>query len=143
MRRRLQERQIVRSFTATGVMIAVDPVLIEQALVNILENAATLSPVGSSIYASVAVEGEEVVFSVTDEGPGIRPEELHRVFDKFFRGGGDRGGYEGGVGLGLSVTRGVVEAFDGSISAESPAANGRGARFTIRLPSHRALEAVE
>jgi two-component system sensor histidine kinase KdpD len=143
MRRRLQGRSIVRSFTAPGVTIAIDPVLIEQALLNVLENAVTFSPPGSVIRANVSTEGEEVLFTITDEGPGIRPEELPYVFDKFFRGKGDRSGRQGGVGLGLSVTRGVVEAFDGRIVAESPAAKGRGARFTIRLPSHRALETVE
>jgi two-component system sensor histidine kinase KdpD len=143
MRRRLQDRRIVRAFTAPDAMIAVDPVLIEQALVNVLENAASLSPPDSAIRAGVSIEDGEVLLTITDEGPGIRPEELPYVFDKFFRGDGDRGGRAGGVGLGLSVTRGVVEAFDGRISAESPVANGRGARFTIRLPSHRAMEAVE
>ena len=143
MRRRLLDRQIVRSFTARGVAVAVDPVLLEQALVNVLENAASHSPAGSIILAEVEQDGDEVRLAITDEGPGMAADELPHVFDKFFRGGADRGGRQAGVGLGLSVTRGVVEAFDGCISAESPVANGGGARFTIRLPLHRVLEAVE
>ncbi len=143
MRRRLQDRQVLRTFNCKGATVAVDPVLFEQALVNVLENAAGLSPAGSAIRAEIQLDGGEVVFTVSDQGCGIPADDLPHVFDKFFRGGGDRAGRQGGVGLGLSVTRGVVEAFDGRVSAESPVENGRGARFTIRLPSYRALEAVE
>ena len=143
MRRRLEGRRVVRAFNGMGVTVAVDPVLFEQALINVLENAASLSPVGSTIRAEIELEGGEVLFTISDEGRGIPTEDLPHVFDKFFSGRGDRGGRQGGVGLGLSVTRGVVEAFDGSVSAASPVENGRGARFTIRLPSYRALEAVE
>lgn len=143
MRRRLEGRRVVRVFNGKGVTIAVDPVLFEQALINVLENAASLSPPGSTIRAGIETEGGEVVFRVSDEGCGIPPEDLPHVFDKFFSGRSDRGGRQSGVGLGLSVTRGVVEAFEGSVEAASPIENGRGARFTIRLPSYHALEAVE
>jgi two-component system, OmpR family, sensor histidine kinase KdpD len=142
MRRRLRGRRIERAFAATGTMIAVDPVLIEQALVNVIENAAELSPPDSTIRVQVAVENGEAVLAVTDQGAGVVPEEIPRIFDKFFRGQADRR-KDGGAGLGLAVTKGVVEAFGGRIGVESPVADGHGARFTIRLPAHRAMEAEE
>jgi two-component system sensor histidine kinase KdpD len=123
-------------------MISVDPVLIEQALVNILENAAGFSHPDSMIRVSVAVENGEAIMAIADQGPGISAVELTRIFDKFFRGQTDRHRH-GGVGLGLAVAKGVVEAFDGQIEVESPIEDGRGARFTIRLPAYPAMETEE
>jgi two-component system sensor histidine kinase KdpD len=123
-------------------MISVDPVLIEQALVNILENAAELSPPSSIIRASVALEHGEVILAIADQGPGVSLEERPKIFDKFFRGQADRR-RDGGVGLGLAVAKGVVEAFGGQIGVESPVWEGRGARFVIRLPAQPAMETDE
>jgi two-component system sensor histidine kinase KdpD len=142
MRRRLTGRRIERAFTAVNTMISVDPVLIEQALVNVIENAAELSPPDSIIHVRVSVENDEAVLAVTDQGVGVVPEEAPRIFDKFFRGQADRR-KDGGAGLGLAVTKGVVEAFGGRIGVESPVADGHGARFTIRLPAHPAMEMEE
>ncbi|WP_298261838.1 ATP-binding protein [Bradyrhizobium sp.] len=141
-RRRLVGRRVERAFTASNVMISVDPVLIEQALVNILENAAEFSPPGSIIRVGVAREDDEVMLVVADQGPGVSAEERPQVFDKFFRGGANRR-REGGVGLGLAVAKGIVEAFGGQIGVESPVWDGRGARFIIRLPAQQAMEPKE
>ena len=141
-RRRLVGRRIERLFTASNVMISVDPVLIEQALVNILENAAEFSPPGSVIRVGVARDNAEVMLTVADQGPGVSAEERPQIFDKFFRGGANRG-REGGVGLGLAVAKGIVEAFGGQIGVESPVWDGRGARFIIRLPAQQAMEPEE
>ena len=141
-RRRLAGRRIERVFTAPNVMISVDPVLIEQALVNILENAAEFSPPGSLITVGVARENGEVMLTVADQGPGVSVEDRLQVFDKFFRGGANRR-REGGVGLGLAVAKGIVEAFGGQIGVESPVRDGRGARFIIRLPAQQAMEPEE
>ena len=141
-RRRLAGRRIERVFTASHVMISVDPVLIEQALLNILENAAEFSPPGSVIRASVSLENGEAVLAIADQGPGVSAKERLQIFDKFFRGQADRG-HDGGVGLGLAVTKGVVEAFGGRIDVESPVWEGRGARFVIRLPARQAMEVNE
>ena len=141
-RRPLSSLRVARQFNAVGAMISVDPVLIEQALVNVLENAAGFSSPGSRILAAVSVACDEVVMSIADDGPGIPANELPRIFDKFFRGEADRQ-RSPGVGLGLSVVRGIIEAFEGRVGVESPVANGRGARFTIRLPVHQAMEMME
>ena len=123
-------------------MISVDPVLIEQALVNILENAAEFGPPGSVVRVGVARENDEVMLTVTDQGPGVSVEERPQIFGKFFRGGASRL-REGGVGLGLAVAKGIVEAFGGQIGVESPVWDGRGARFIIRLPAQQAMEPEE
>ena len=101
----------------------------EQALYNLLHNAAIHTPPGTRVRITARVEEEEWVLSVADRGPGLPPEDLERVFDKFYRAPSATGG---GTGLGLSIARGLVEAHGGRISAENRS-NG-GARFTIRLP---------
>jgi two-component system sensor histidine kinase KdpD len=80
--------------------------------------------------------GAGVRLSVEDSGDGISAADLPHVFDKFFRGGGDRR-RGSGVGLGLAVTRGLIEAFGGSVRAVSPAHDHRGTRIEIDLPAHR------
>jgi two-component system sensor histidine kinase KdpD len=140
--RRLRGRRLMRSFNTQGKLIDVDPVLMEQALVNVLENAMTYAPPGSTIFVRTELSDGRVKITVEDEGPGIPAIDLGRVFDKFFRGRSDRRPASG-VGLGLSVTRGLIEAFLGSVRAISPAVGNRGARFEILLPAHPALETVE
>ncbi len=140
--RRLKGRRVLRAFRTSGERIFVDPVLIEQALVNLLENAIFYTPDASTILVSTERENGRILLVIEDEGPGIPRADLARVFDKFFRGRSDRRG-GAGVGLGLSVSRGLVEAFGGEVSAVSPAAGGRGARLEIRLPAHPAMEPVE
>jgi two-component system sensor histidine kinase KdpD len=71
--------------------------------------------------------------SVTDEGPGVKPADLERIFEKFYQGG-RADGRKAGTGLGLSICRGLVEAMGGAIHAESPAARRRGTRLVIQLP---------
>ena len=74
------------------------------------------------------------MLSVTDEGPGIKPTDLERVFEKFYRGGRSDG-RKPGTGLGLSICRGLIEAMGGTIVAQSPAVRRRGTRIVIRLPA--------
>jgi two-component system sensor histidine kinase KdpD len=138
----LSAHRLVRAFNAAGRRIYVDPVLIEQALINVIENAIGHAPPGSAIRVKIRPSDEQIVLSVEDEGLGIPPGEIDRVFDKFFSGRSDRR-RAAGVGLGLSVTRGLIESFGGSVQAVSPIANERGTRIDIRLPAHPALETTE
>jgi two-component system sensor histidine kinase KdpD len=113
-------------------MLRLDFVLVEHVLVNLLENAARYSPPGTTIRINARRNDQVVVVEVTDEGVGIPPEDLERIFDKFYRvQRGDRQG--AGTGLGLSICRGIVEAHGGHISARSPA-TGKGAVFTLTFP---------
>ena len=98
-------------------MLELDAVLFEQALFNLLDNAAKYSPAGSTISDPRAGETAiRVILQIFDEGGGIPPEDLERIFDKFYRvQKGDQ--VRPGTGLGLAIARGFVEAMNGSISA--------------------------
>jgi len=113
-------------------MIRVDPVLFEQVLFNLLDNAAKYAPQGSSIRIDGRADEYNVVVEVSDEGPGIPPADVDRVFDTFYRvSKGDQ--VRAGTGLGLSICRGFVEAMGGAITARNRS-DRSGAVFTIRLP---------
>jgi two-component system sensor histidine kinase KdpD len=107
-----------------------DFVLIEQVLLNIMDNALKYSPAGSPIEIRGRVERAHMEISVADRGIGIPPEDLQKVFDKFYRV--QRPGNVSGTGLGLSISKGIVEAHGGSIQAENRP--GGGTIISIKLP---------
>jgi signal transduction histidine kinase len=98
---------------------------------NLLENALRHTDPGTAVEASVERRNGEVVLSVEDDGPGIPPELRDKVFERFFRGAGDR---SGSSGLGLSIVRAVAGQHAGTVSLEEPL-DGRGARFVVRFPA--------
>lgn len=103
---------------------------IEQVLINLLHNAIKFTPSGGEITASARQEGGWIQFSVRDTGVGIQPEDLPRVFERFYKADQSRSG--GGTGLGLSIARHTVEAHGGRIWAES--VPGEGSTFSFTLP---------
>ncbi|MBJ3786685.1 sensor histidine kinase [Devosia sediminis] len=130
--RRLGEHSVAYDFPAALPDVVVDPGLLEQAVVNILENAIAYSPDNTEISIAAYEDRAKVVISIEDEGKGIPTAELERVFDKFRRleEPTDRGK---GVGLGLSITRGFIEAMGGTIVAASPIHGDKGTRMLIAL----------
>jgi two-component system, OmpR family, sensor histidine kinase KdpD len=107
-------------------------VLFEQALFNLLDNAAKYAPSDTTISIRGARERETIALQVLDEGAGIPAAELESVFDKFYRA--EKGDHvRPGTGLGLAISRGFVEAMRGSISAANRS-DRSGAVITIRLP---------
>lgn len=140
--RRLEKREMSRDFPAQLSLVMVDQGLLEQALVNILENAIAYSPDASNIELAAYEDRGSVVISIEDEGKGIPTAELERVFDKFRRmeKSSDR---SKGAGLGLAIAKGFVEAMGGRIAAASPIHDGVGTRILISLrkavPTHPAL----
>jgi two-component system sensor histidine kinase KdpD len=113
-------------------MLRLDAVLFEQVLFNLLDNAAKYSPPGSRIGVRAARDGELIEIEVVDEGPGIPPSDLERIFDKFYRvQAQDR--RRAGTGLGLAICRGFVEALGGWIVARNRR-DRSGAVLTIRVP---------
>lgn len=109
-----------------------DPLLLEQALVNLLDNAVKYSPGGSEILIAVRAMDDRILLTVEDEGSGIPLSELPHIFDKFYRvRKADHG--VAGTGLGLSVARGFVEAFGGSLTAANRSGRN-GAIFTLTIP---------
>ncbi len=122
-------------------MLRLDQILFEQVLFNLLDNAAKYAPPGSRINVHARREGDVVAIEVSDEGPGIPPEDLERVFDKFYRvQAQDR--RRAGTGLGLAICRGFVEAQGGRIDARNRR-DRSGAVLTIRLPVPEAVEIRE
>ena len=103
--------------------------LIEQVLINILENAVKYTPAGSAIDISAASVGGAVRVDIADRGPGFATGEEERVFDKFYRSPGAKGR---GVGLGLAISRAIIDTHGGTIWAEPRA--GGGAVFHFTLP---------
>ncbi|MBB4105943.1 sensor histidine kinase [Allorhizobium borbori] len=125
-------RVIETGIAADLPLIRGDSVLIGQVLFNLLDNAVKYGgeePV--NVYARR--DGKDVLISVTDLGKGIPPEDLDRIFEKFYRRG-KPDGRSPGTGLGLSIARGFVEAMGGRIHAESPALKKRGTRIVMRFP---------
>lgn len=110
-------------------LVKVDGILVEQALINILRNAALHTPVGTIIELRTSImEGNSWVIEIEDNGGGIPPETLPYLFEKFYR---IPNSSAGGVGLGLSITRGFIEAHAGTITAGN---TGEGLQFRIVIP---------
>jgi two-component system, OmpR family, sensor histidine kinase KdpD len=120
-------------------LVLLDHTLIEQAIAKLLANAASYTEPRLHLEIDAEYKREQLVVSVSDRGPGFPEEAGEKLFEKFYRGDGRK---TGGLGLGLSIARGFVEAHGGKLTAENR--DGGGARFTIRLPvrvtSENALE---
>jgi two-component system sensor histidine kinase KdpD len=129
---RLRKRPVTTRLPSDLPLVPIDGVLIEQVLINLLDNAIKYTPAGTPIEIGAGVDDGQLRLEVADRGPGLAPGEEIRVFDKFHRG--QPAGREGGVGLGLAICRGIVEAHGGQITAENRPAGG--ALFRIVLPLH-------
>ena len=104
-----------------------------QVLTNILDNATRHTPEGGTIILSAKQTGDQVELSVQDSGPGLPPEDIDRIFERFYRADSSRQREDGGSGLGLAIAKSIVQAHNGQLSAESEA--GKGLKITIALPS--------
>ncbi len=137
----------IESFTALatekGVQLGgrvepgVDPVMIDARLIgrvlaNLVGNAIRHTPSGGTVHVTCGVVTGHVQVNVTDNGEGIRPEDLPHVFERFYRGEKSRSRTTGGAGLGLAIAQGIVEAHQGTITVQSQP--NRGTRFTFTLP---------
>lgn len=127
---RLQDRTIRVSVPPDLPLVPLDFVLIVQVLVNLLDNALKYAARDQPIDITVRTAGPYVEIEVADRGPGIPPEDLEHVFDRFYRL--HRSGSVGGTGLGLSICGGIVEAHGGTIRAQNRA--GGGASFVFTIP---------
>jgi two-component system sensor histidine kinase KdpD len=137
-RKAFPSQQVRVSLASDLPFVRGDDKLLEQVLFNLLDNAHKYAgDSGAAIHGRK--EGHEVVLTVTDEGPGVKPADLERIFERFYRGG-RADGRKPGTGLGLSICRGLIEAMGGTIIAQSPAVRRRGTRIVIRLPGVEASE---
>jgi len=117
---------------APDIGVEVDPILIEQVLLNLLDNAAAHTPPGTPIELRGFREAGGVALEISDRGPGLPPGPEDQVFAKFFRGPQARAARPAGAGLGLAVCRGIVNAHGGAIEARQR--SGGGATFHVWLP---------
>jgi two-component system, OmpR family, sensor histidine kinase KdpD len=131
---RLRDHTVNTAFPADLPLVLVDGVLLEQVVINLVENAVKYAPAGSAIDLSASASNRDVIVEVADRGPGIPLGEETRIFDKFYRANPAR---EGGVGLGLTICRGIVEAHGGRIWTENRSGGGALFRFSIPLPDQQ------
>jgi two-component system, OmpR family, sensor histidine kinase KdpD len=113
-------------------MVSLDPVLFEQVLFNLLDNAAKYAAPGTTVFIRIWRDLDSVVLEVADEGEGVPPADLEHIFDKFYRVQ-KTDQVRPGTGLGLAISRGFIEAMKGTIVAANRTDHS-GAIFTIRLP---------
>ncbi len=125
---RLRGRAVHTDVPGDLPLVPFDAILIEQVLINLLENATKYTPVGTPIDISARAREKEVEVIVADHGPGIPAQAADRVFDKFYR---IREGEGGGVGLGLTICRGILSAHGGRIWVEGRPGGGAAFRFTL------------
>ncbi len=132
---RHKECRFLVDFPNAFPIVDADPQRIAQVLRNLLDNAVKYSPGGGLIVVRGQAEENEVVISVADQGEGIAPEHLHRLFEKFFRIKSGLGRHVVGTGLGLPIARTIVESHGGRIWADSVVGQGSTFYFTIPLRS--------
>jgi len=127
-------REIALQLHCTGALtVRVNPALLEQAVVNLLDNAIKYCPPETTVEVRCAHVAGEAVISVIDQGPGIEAEHLPRIFERFYRTDKARSRAMGGTGLGLSIVKHIANAHNGRVSVESEL--GEGSTFRIHLPT--------
>ena len=126
------ETTVVKDLPANLPLVSIDSQRIDQVLFNLLDNALRCSPAGGIVTVKAWKRDKAVQVDVADQGPGLAPDELSMVFERFYRGDKTRSRATGGAGLGLAIVKQLVEAHGGEVWAES--APGEGATFSFTLP---------
>jgi CheY-like chemotaxis protein len=134
-----RKHSLTVSLPPTPLRLSADPARLTQVVANLLSNAAKYTPEGGNIWLEAARDGTEVVLRVGDDGIGISREMLPRVFEPFVQGESASRFSEGGLGIGLTVAKGLVEMHGGRIQAFS-LGQGKGSEFIVRLPIAAAPE---
>jgi two-component system, OmpR family, sensor histidine kinase BaeS len=119
-------------FEAESVRLELDPERIRQVLYNLLDNALRHTPEGGTVRCAIRKAEQQILLEISDEGPGIPPADLERVFERLYRTDTARNREAGGSGLGLAIVRTLVEAHGGKVWATSRPEGG--AAFTVSLP---------
>jgi CheY-like chemotaxis protein len=136
VRNLIEERkhELTVSISSGVTRLEADPLRLEQMLVNLLTNAAKYTESGGEIWLTARRQGENVIIKVKDTGIGITPELRPRLFDLFAQGDRSAARSEGGLGIGLTLVKSLVEMHDGTITVESEGAN-KGSEFTLSMPA--------
>jgi two-component system phosphate regulon sensor histidine kinase PhoR len=122
---------VIESFVEDGVRVAVNPSLMQQAFVNLIDNAIKYSDVGARIVISAERQGEYVRCMVADNGPGIDASHLSRLFERFYRVDQGRSRQMGGTGLGLAIVKHIAQVHGGRVDVQSVV--GQGSTFSLYL----------
>ncbi|HEY1310313.1 MAG TPA: sensor histidine kinase KdpD [Pseudolabrys sp.] len=133
-RRRGARQQIEVALPAELPLVRADATLVEQAIGNVIGNAIVHTPRETKVSVDALVNPNDVTLRVSDNGPGISPQALPQVFEKFIKGDATQADGGQGTGLGLAIAKGIMEAHGGSIAAQSPLAAGRGTRIVLIFP---------
>ncbi|MGY3134231.1 signal transduction histidine kinase [Bradyrhizobium sp. USDA 4501] len=107
---------------------------IREAIDNLVSNAIKYSPIGGKITVTVSHEGDDTVIRIADQGPGLSPEDLGRLFGRFQRLSAKPTAGESSTGLGLSIVKRIIDMHGGHVTAQSPGP-GQGSTFTVTLPA--------
>ncbi len=121
-------------------LLELDPDMITQAVINLMSNAMRYTPEGGWVVVSVSLDRKHVMISVSDTGIGIAKEDLSRIFGRFWRADASRAREAGGLGVGLAVTKQIIERHHGFIAVESELE--KGTTFTIHLPREHVQQSV-
>jgi two-component system phosphate regulon sensor histidine kinase PhoR len=122
-----------------GQRARIDRRALEQVVTNLLDNAIKYAGEGAHVTVTATPVGDRIAIAVADDGVGISPAHLGRVFERFYRVDAGRSRELGGTGLGLSIVKHLVELMGGTVDVESEP--GKGARFTLRLSAAAARAA--
>jgi CheY-like chemotaxis protein len=114
-----------------------DPARLKQIVLNLVSNAVKFCSAGANVEVKAWSEGDRILIQVADTGPGIEPEVLPHLFDRFWQADSTSTRQQGGLGLGLAIVRHLIELHGGTVRAES-AGRGLGATFTVELPLNAA-----
>jgi signal transduction histidine kinase len=131
-----KKEQSVEVDAPENLAVSGDPDRLREAIDNLISNAVKYSPIGGRISIAVRREDDEVLISVSDNGPGLSPEDMTRLFGRFQRLSAKPTAGESSTGLGLSIVKRIVELHGGQVTADSPG-GGRGTTFTVALPARR------
>ncbi len=131
MQIRSDKHRFIVTFPDEFPVIETDAQRIEQVLTNLVDNAVKYSPNGGMIVVRGSVRPREVIISVSDQGIGISPEHLNKLFERFFRARSSVGPQVSGTGLGLPISDAIVRALGGRIWAESTLGSGTTLSFTV------------
>ena len=124
-----------------GIEVVTNPDLLYRSVLNLVDNAIKYSGEGSAVTVRTRQESASALIEVADNGAGIPPENLGRIFDRFYRVDRGRSRREGGTGLGLAIVKELVESLGGTVNVSSDV--GKGTAFTIALPASRPLGRTE
>jgi two-component system, NtrC family, sensor histidine kinase GlrK len=135
----ISNKKIKLHLKVSPINVFADEGKLKLVLENLMSNAIKFTPNGGAIHVGAAMQGRELVIDVSDDGPGVDPEDGDRIFEAFYQGRRPQGGPVGGTGIGLSVVAECVQAHGGSVNLiRNPEAGG--AHFQVRLPLRRSTD---